>query len=93
MEKELNKEFSEQMYNKLLLRRDRYSEGGWKSLDLKRLLWLLEGELMELKHFHESKDEGNALVAAATISEKRTAIRDNAIDIANYAMMIYEHSK
>lgn len=70
-EKEIVDTFSKKMYEKIQLRHNRYAPLGWKTMDLKRLIHLLEGELEELKE-NPSKDE--------------------AIDVANYAMFIYELS-
>ena len=71
--------FSREMLNKIYRRYNRYSPMGWKTLDLERLFFLLEGELNELKRGIEKGDSIN--------------IRDESIDIANYACFIYEISK
>lgn len=74
-EQKIVKQFSEKMYKKIQLRHNRYAPLGWKTMDLKRLISLLENELSELK---EAKGKHKA---------------DEAIDIANYAMFIYEITK
>ncbi len=85
--------FADDMARKLNLRLDRYSPMGWKSLDFKRLIWLLEGEIMELKELYNRKDEGNAVAAKLNYDESVVKMRDCAVDIANYAMFIYEKNK
>lgn len=75
-EKAIVTEFSEKMYGKVQLRHNRYAPLGWKTMDVKRLITLLKGELAELE---ESLLEGNRGDAA-----------EEAIDIANYAMFLHE---
>lgn len=73
-EKEIVENFAKLMLAKIQERHNRYSPLGWKTMDMKRLLKLLKGELEELE-------------------EKGADIQDEAIDVANYAMFIYEKSK
>lgn len=75
-EKLIVEEFAKKMLEKIQLRHNRYAPLGWKTMDMKRLITLLEGELKELKE-------------SVTKSEQR----DEALDIANYAMFIHELSK
>jgi len=91
-EKNLVDGFSKDMLTKLQARHDRYSPMGWKTLDLKRLLWLLEGEIQEIGR-KPYVDEGNAAVAQVNYKMNKGLTRDNAIDIANYAMFIWELNK
>lgn len=74
-EKQIVVKFANKMLEKIQLRHNRYAPLGWKTMDMKRLVSLLEGELAEMKEAVGS-DKG-----------------DEAIDIANYAMFIYEKSK
>lgn len=92
-EKEIINNFKHAMYDKIQLRHGRYSPMGWKSMDIKRLIWLLEGELAELKEAYNSNDTGNALKDGAYRNIRKGSIQDEAVDIANYAMFIYELSK
>lgn len=78
-EKQIVDGFSLAMFNKIQTRHNRFVPLGWKTMDSKRLLQLLAHELSELKEAHE---EGDA-----------DKIRDEAIDVANYAMFIYEQTK
>lgn len=89
-EDEIVTKFAQEMLAKLELRHGRYTPMGWKTLDIKRLIWLLEGELRELKEAYDITAEGNALHAAVNSQERKDLIRDEAVDIANYAMFIYE---
>lgn len=73
-ERELIKEFATKMLNKIKLRHNRYAPLGWKTMDTKRLVTLLKGELEE---FEEALKEGDNKHAA-----------DEAIDIANYAFFL-----
>ena len=78
IEKEIVLEFSEAMLSKIEKRHNRYVPLGWKTMDTKRLITLLEAELAELKEAIESKSD--------------TSIKDEAVDIANYAMFIYNQT-
>lgn len=91
-EKAIVENFAKKMVEKLEKRQDRYAVHSWRSLDLKRLLWLMEGEIMELKDA-KNKDEGNALQQAVEQQIQKSLIKDNCIDIANYAMFIHENTK
>lgn len=75
-EKTIIKGFNEIMLKKLLKRHDRYVPLAWRNLDVKRLLILLKEELKEVE---EGIDKNN---------NKMT--KDGAIDIANYAMFIWD---
>lgn len=78
-EQELIQEFALKMNEKLDMRKNRYQPMAWKSMDLKRLIKLLKGELEELEEsFNENNTEG---------------IREEAIDVANFALFIHEVSK
>lgn len=77
-EEEIVRAFSKGMLAKIEERHNRYVPLGWKTMDTKRLITLLEAELKELKEALESKSE--------------TDIKDEAIDIANYAMFIYNQT-
>lgn len=70
-EKQIVERFSAKMLEKIQLRHNRYAPLGWKTMDMKRLLTLLKGELAELE-------------------EKGADVQDEALDVANYAMFIYE---
>lgn len=48
-ELEIVKGFSDEMYSKLQKRHNRYAPFGWKTMDMKRLISLLKGELAELE--------------------------------------------
>ena len=78
IEKEIVLEFSEAMLSKIKERHNRYVPLGWKTMDTKRLITLLEAELAELKEAIENKSD--------------TSIKDEAVDIANYAMFIYNQT-
>jgi NTP pyrophosphatase (non-canonical NTP hydrolase) len=95
MENEIDllEQFRKEMADKIDVRHDRYSPESWKTLDYKRLIWLLEGELEELKDAVRSVDVGNALVQQVSRIGKSDSICDNAIDIANYALFIWYHGK
>lgn len=67
------------MYKKIELRHNRYAPLGWKTMDMKRLITLLEGEMAELKEAYGAKD--------------KKGMRDEAVDVANYAMFIHELQK
>ena len=66
------------MLSKIDKRHNLYVPLGWKTMDTKRLITLLEAELAELKEAIESKSD--------------TSIKDEAVDIANYAMFIYNQT-
>jgi len=70
-EKKIVEGFAAHMLDKIQERHNRYAPLGWKTMDMKRLLTLLKGELAELE-------------------EKGADMKDEAIDVANYAMFIYE---
>lgn len=74
-EEQIVLDFARKMLEKIQIRHNRYVPLGWKTMDMKRLISLLEGELAEMKE--------------AALREQG----DEAIDIANYAMFIYEKSK
>jgi len=76
MEKDLIQNFAEKMTYKLDMRKDRYQPMAWQSMDLKRLIKLLKGELEELEEGYKNNDKEN--------------IKEEAIDIANFALFIYE---
>jgi len=78
-EKQIVKDFSLGMYDKIQKRHNRFQPLGWKTMDTKRLLALLTNELEELKE--------------AIDSDVIEDIKDEAIDVANYAMFIYEKTK
>ena len=75
-EKQIVKNFSKQMVEKLDLRKDRYVPLAWKTLDFKRLIFLLYEEIAELQ---DAYNEDNLELAAG-----------DAVDIANYGMFIRE---
>ncbi len=75
-EKQLVDEFAAEMLRKLELRHDRYVPLAWRKLDMKRLVFLLEEEVKELK---EARHDIRADVS----------VRDEALDVANYALFIY----
>ncbi len=75
-EKELTEEFAKKMYSKIEKRHGRYQPFAWKDMDVKRLLMLLKAEVQELEEGLKAKDVSN--------------IKDEAIDIANYACFIYD---
>lgn len=76
-EQEIVKNFSDKMLAKIELRHNRYAPLGWKTLDPKRLLWLLEEELRELKSSPEIEDFRDELIDIANycmfLYEKTTA--------------------
>lgn len=92
-EQKLVNDFASKMLAKIELRHDRYSALGWKTLDMKRILWLLEGELNEIREVLNSKDIGNALVTSYDKELNKGKIEDCAVDLANYALFIHEISK
>lgn len=49
MEEKIVREFSDKMLRKIELRHNRYQPMGWKTMDMKRLITLLKGELQELE--------------------------------------------
>jgi len=69
--------FSKEMLKKIEFRHNRYAPLGWKTLDIKRLVKLLKGEIEELEE----------------AIEKNEPLGGEAVDIANYALFIYENSK
>lgn len=73
--------FSSRMNEKIEIRRNRYVPFAWKTMDIRRLIQLLEGELKELKEEYD-KEVVNGLRVA-----------EEAVDVANYAMFIWELSK
>jgi len=78
-EKEITEAFAKEMYKKIEKRHGRYQPFAWKDMDIKRLLMLLKQEVTELEQGLSLKDITN--------------IRDEAVDIANYACFIYEMTK
>ena len=79
MEKDIIKDFSFAMLKKIELRHNRYTPMGWKTLPLGRLVTLLENEIDELKD--------------AIAGGDMKSIKDESVDVSNYAMFIYEISK
>lgn len=75
-EKQIVDAFAQKMLAKLELRKDRYVPMGWKTLDFKRLVQLLYGEISELQ---DAEKEANFELA-----------KSDCADIANYAMFIHE---
>lgn len=67
--------FNKAMGGKISERHNRYRPMGWSTMDLKRLLKLLKGEIEELEEAIKEKDIKN--------------IQDESIDIANYCMFIW----
>ena len=64
------------MLAKIELRHNRYAPMGWKTMDIKRLISLLKGELAELEESLGNDDKENA--------------KAEAVDVANYALFIHE---
>lgn len=75
-EKEIVDKFAKLMHEKIVLRHNRYAPMGWKTMDIKRVLSLLDGEVQE---YRDAINAGDLIGA-----------RDEAIDIANYALFLYE---
>jgi len=75
-EKQIVEEFAKDMLKKIELRHNRYAPMGWKTMDVKRLITLLGGELAELQEAIKANDKEH--------------IRSEAVDIANYVMFISE---
>ncbi len=75
-EENIIKEFSDKMIKKVALRHNRYAPLGWKTMDIKRLISLLKGELAELEE--------------ALLEANNQGARDECLDIANYAVFISE---
>lgn len=67
--------FNKAMGNKISERHNRYRPMGWSTMDLKRLLKLLKGEIEELEEAIKEKDTEH--------------IKDESIDVANYCMFIW----
>lgn len=76
IETEIVRQFSKKMLDKIALRRNRYVPFAWKTMDIKRLLSLLMGELEELEQAYLDGDKHN--------------VQLEAVDVANYAMFIHE---
>lgn len=76
LEQEIVQNFSKSMLEKIQVRHNRYAPLGWKTMDMKRLISLLKGELAELEE--------------AIASNMSYMVQDEAIDVANYAMFIHE---
>lgn len=89
-EKNIVENFSKEMFKKLSLRHDRYVPMSWNSLDMKRLLWLLQGELSEINKTLNEPETNNDMLNQLDSPIKRSNMKDNALDIANYSMFIYE---
>ena len=85
--------FANSMSNKMELRKDRYAVDGWRGLDIKRLIWLLEGELLELKQVSEETDTCNAFEEQLKRQTLDARLFDNCVDIANYAFFISQIKK
>lgn len=68
--------FSQKMLEKIQVRHNRYAPLGWKTMDIKRLISLLKGELAELEESLAKGDKTNA--------------KYEAVDVANYALFIHE---
>jgi NTP pyrophosphatase (non-canonical NTP hydrolase) len=77
-EQQIVTSFSSAMLAKIEERHNRYVPLGWKTMDMKRLISLLEAEVQELKEAVEKNSE--------------TDIRDESVDIANYAMFIHNQA-
>ena len=75
-EKEIVENFGKKMFEKIELRHNRYVPFAWKTMDVKRLIILLYGELAELGEANQAKDLEH--------------VSQEAVDIANYAMFIHE---
>ena len=78
MEKDLVENFSKKMLEKIELRHNRYVPMAWKTMDVKRLVTLVYGELAELGEALRDGDYEH--------------VSKEAIDIANYACFIHELS-
>lgn len=75
-EAELVQEFSNEMVGKLRRRKARYGNQGWRKKELDELLTGLIDELEELE--------------GALYSKSDEDVRDEALDVANYAFFIYD---
>ena len=71
-EKAIVESFAGLMYKKIELRHNRYAPLGWRTMDKKRIIALLKGEI------EEYEEQGDS---------------DECVDIANYAMFLFELSK
>ncbi len=67
--------FNKAMGHKISERHNRYRPMGWSTMDIKRLIKLLKGELEELEEAIAQKDTQH--------------IKDEAIDVANYCMFLW----
>lgn len=74
-EEDVLNNFVQAMGEKISLRHNRYRPMGWQTMDLKRLLKLLKGEIEELEEALQTRVTKN--------------IQDEAIDVANYCMFIW----
>lgn len=95
-EKEIIQAFTEKMYEKIEKRHGRYQPFAWKDMDIKRLLMLLKAEIIELEQAYAEipgKNPVNNWKGENEYKMKLEDIRDEAIDVANYAMFIYEMAK
>lgn len=79
MEKEITDKFSELMLKKIELRHNRYAPMGWETMDTKRLITLLKGELLELEEALGENDKSH--------------VQDEALDVANYAMFLWHKNQ
>lgn len=70
-EEQIVKQFADLMLKKIELRHNRYAPLGWKTMDKKRIMTLLKGELDE--YLEDNNPE-------------------ELIDVANYAMFLYNIS-
>jgi len=70
-EKEIVEIFAKEMQKKIELRHNRYTPLGWRTMDKKRIISLLKGELAELE-------------------EEGADVKQEAIDVANYAMFLWD---
>ena len=64
-EKELVDSFAHAMYEKMLKRRDRYNEFGWRGVDMSNLLSWLDAEMHELE---EEDDPDKKKVEAVDVA-------------------------
>lgn len=91
-EKEISEQFGKLMYEKLEKRHDRYAPLGWKTLDLVRVFMMLKEELRVLENtqLYLSTVNGDEDTARQEKAKRVQEMKDNAIDIANYAMFVYD---
>ena len=75
-EKTIVSEFAQKMLEKITERHNRYQPLGWKTMDVKRLITLMKGEIEEMEESLSANDLTNA--------------KKEAVDIANYAMFLHE---